>query len=191
MNPLARLHARITELHAARGELEATLSGVERVLPTVGRTDWESRLSAARAVDALTGSTTAAALDAQRAAEERATTKAAAKAAESAHKATQTREAIESLTRDLDAATALLQRSLAEAARGRLPDRESRYHRALDEWTDAAADLAGALSLSGRETEAHQLLRSVGVPGDTMTVMGQRANLLRERLLNEEEPDHA
>lgn len=191
MTPLARLQARIDELESSRAELETTLSVAERVTPPPPSTDWESRLSAARAVDALLGSDTASAVEAQRQAERLALEKQARQAAQNAARATQAREAMVALTRDLEAATGLLERSASDAARARLPACESRYHRARDAAMAAALDWAGWLSLCGRETEAHQLLRSIGTTGDTMTALARKANALRQQLLDEEETDHA
>jgi hypothetical protein len=188
-NPLARLSARIVDLEAQRAALESALTGLNPPPPLPPATDWEPRLSAARAVDALTGADTVAAVEAQRAADAAAREQQARKADCDALQATQTRLALSTLGRDLEAATALLQRELATAARGRLATIENRYHMARAAWLNAAEDLAGALALCNRETEAHQLLRTVGTTGDTMTVIGRRANQLRLELL--EEPDHA
>lgn len=191
MNPLARLQARIVELEQARRDAESTLAAMERAPPPPQGTDWESRLSAARAVDALLGSDTASAVEAQRQADLQAREKQARKAAGEALKATQTREAMVALSRDLEAATALWERSVSDAARDRLASAETRYHSTRAAAMEAATNLAGWLSLCGRETEAHQLMRSIGTTGDTMTVIGQRANALRQHLLDEVENDHA
>jgi hypothetical protein len=50
---------------------------------------------------------------------------------------------------------------------------------------DAARSLAGTLYLAGQETAAHQLLRTAGVAGDTMTIIAQAAIPLRQQLLEE------
>lgn len=97
---------------------------------------------------------------------------------------------MESLTRDLEAAHGLLQRELRAVANARLADFQAGYHRAQAELLATARDLAAMLFLSGQETAAHQLLRSAGVAGDTMTIIAQSANPLRAELLNEE-TDHA
>lgn len=187
---LQRLAERIRELEGQRAELESTLSSIAAPA-SPPPADWEARLSAARAVDALTGANTAATLEAQRQAERLALEKQARQAAQEALKATQTREAMDALSRDLEAATALWERSVSDAARDRLASAETRYHSTRAAAMEAATNLAGWLALAGRETAAHQLLRSVGTPGDTMTVIARRANQLRLELLNEEESDHA
>lgn len=192
MNGLQRLQARIAELEAARAELQAALDGLQSTPPQpVSTVDWESRLSAARAVDALCGTTTASALAAQRQAERLALEKQARQAAQEALKATQTREALDTLDRDLQAATALFSRSVADAARDRLPDCERRYQAACAERMESAQIWAGWLSLCGRDTEAHQLLRAVGTAGDTMSLIARRTNQLRQHLLDEEETENA
>lgn len=191
MSPLQRLSARIEELEAARAAIQSALDSVQPLPPPPPAIDWEARLSAARAVDALTGSATAQTVEAQRQADLAQRDQQARQAAANALQATQQREAMESLSRDLEAATALWERSVSDAARDRLASAETRYHSTRAAAMEAATNLAGWLALAGRETAAHQLLRSVGTPGDTMTVIGQRANALRQHLLDEVENDHA
>ena len=186
---LQRLSARIEELEAQRAELEATLSSIAAPASPPPPIDWEARLSAAKAVDALTGSATASTVEAQRQADLAQREQQARKADGEALQATQRREAMESLTRDLEAATALYQRELRAVASQRVADFEAGYHRARDEVLATARDLAAMLYLAGQESAAHQLLRSAGVAGDTMTIIAQAAIPLRAKLL--EETDHA
>lgn len=186
---LNRLSARIAELEASRAELESTLSGIAAPASPPPAIDWEARLSAARAVDALTGSATAQTVEAQRQADLAQRDQQARQAAGEALEATQQREAMESLSRDLEAAQALYQRELRAVANARLADFQAGYHRARDEVLATARDLAAMLFLSGQETAAHQLLRTAGVAGDTMTILAQAAIPLRQKLI--EETDHA
>ena len=186
---LQRLAERIRELEGQRAELEATLSGIAAPASPPPAIDWEARLSAARAVDLLTGSTTAMAVESQRQADLAQRDQQARKAAGVALEATQQREAMESLTRDLDAATALYQRELRAVAAGRIADFEAGYHRAQAEVLATARDLAAMLFLAGQESAAHQLLRSAGFSGDTIPIIAQAAIPLRAWLL--EETDHA
>lgn len=188
MNPLTRLSAKIAELEAERAELESVCFTVEQT-PPPPPVDWESRLSAARAVDLLTGADTAATVESQRQADTAAREKQARKAAQGAQEAAQRREAIESLARDLEAANGLLARELTAAANNRLSALENDFHRARTEWLESAQRYAGCLALCGQETAAHQLLRAVGVTGDTVTIVGRRVNQLRLELLNEEETE--
>lgn len=185
MNPLARLNARIEQLEAARAELAAQAAPPSP--PPAPAQDWESRLSAARAVDVLTGANTAETIESQRQADAAAREKQAKEAAKFAARATQTRESINALSRDLDAALSLLQQELTAAANARLPDCESDYHKARAAMMEASEVYAGCLALSGQQTAATQLLRAVGFTGDTMSLMHRRRNELRERLLNETE----
>ena len=186
---LQRLAERIRELEAQRAELEAIIPAVGIIPPPRSPIDWESRLSAARAVDALTGSATATVIESQRQADLAQREQQARKAAGEALEATQRREGLSTLTRDLEAAHGLLQRELRAAAAARIADFEAGYHRARDEVLATARDLAAMLHLAGQESAAHQLLRSAGVAGDTMTIIAQAAIPLRQRLL--EETDHA
>ena len=130
-------------------------------MPPLTPVDWESRLSAARAVDLLTASNTAAAIEAQRQADAIAREKQARKAAQEGLQATQRREALSTITRDLEAANSLLERELRTAANHRLADCERRYHNARAAWLEAAETCAGCLALSGQETAATQLLLTV------------------------------
>ncbi len=186
---LQRLSARIEELEAQRAELEATLSSIAAPTPPPPAIDWEARLSAAKAVDALTGSATASTVEAQRQADLAQREQQARKAGGVALEAAQRREAMDTLARDLEAAQALYQRELRAVANARLVEFQSGYHRAQAELLATARDLAAMLFLSGQETAAHQLLRTAGVSGDTMTIIAQAANPLRAWLL--EETDHA
>ena len=184
---LQRLSARIAELEAARATIQAALDSSPPLSPLPAPVDWEARLSAARAVDALTGSATATAVESQRQADLQAREQQARKAAGEALQATQRREALDTLTRDLEAATALYQRELRAVASQRVADFQAGYHRARAAFVDAARNLAGTLFLAGQETAAHQLLRSAGVAGDTMTIIAQAAIPLRQQLLEETE----
>lgn len=187
MTPLQRLQARIAELQAARDEVQSALDASPPAhTQPVSTVDWEARLSAARAVDTLTGANTAASIEAQRQAERLSAEKEAKKALADSLKATQQREALSTLDRDIEAATGLLARSIADAARQRLPDCERRYQEACSARLEAAADLAGWLSLCNRESEAHRLLREVGYAGDTLSAIARRTPALRAELLNEE-----
>lgn len=191
MNPLARLSARIAELEQARSELESALVGLEAAPPPPPTVDWESRLSAAKAVDVLTGANTTQALEQARADEQRRVERQGKEAVQNAARATQAREALDTLTRDIEAAESLLRRELTATANSRLADCESDYHRTRAAMLNAAESLAGCLALAGQETAAAQLLRSIGVAGDPLSLMNRRANELREQLLNQEEPKHA
>lgn len=186
---LQRLSSRIEELEAARAAIQAAMDSSPPLPPPPAPVDWESRLSAARAVDALTGSATAPTVEAQRQADLQAREKQARKAAQVALQATQQREALDTLTRDLEAAHVLYQRELRAVANARLAGFQSGYHRAQAELLATARNLAGMLFLSGQETAAHQLLRTAGFGGDTMTIIAQAAIPLRQKLI--EETDHA
>lgn len=189
MTPLQRLEARIAELEAARATIQAALDSVPPLPALPAPVDWESRLSAARAVDALTGMETAPAIEAQRVADQREREKAARQAAQNALSATQQREALDTIARDLEAASALYQRELRAAANAHLADFQADYHRAQAAMMSATRELASMTYLAGQETAAHQLLRSAGVTGDTMTIIAQAAITARKQLL--EETDHA
>lgn len=187
MTPLQRLQARIDELETARSAIQSALDTSPPAHTQPVSTDWESRLSAARAVDTLTGANTAASIEAQRQAERLSAEKEAKKALADSLKATQQREALSTLDRDIEAAVGLLERSIANAARQRLPDCERRYQEACSARVSAAADLAGWLALCGRESEAHRLLREVGYAGDTMSAIARQTPALRAELLEETE----
>lgn len=186
---LQRLAARIAELEDARAAIQAAMDSSPPLPPLPAPVDWESRLSAARAVDALTGSATAPTVEAQRQADQAHREQQARKAQGEAQKASQQREALDTLTRDLEAAQGLLQRELRAVANARLADFQEGYHRAQAAMMEATRNLAAMLFLSGQESGGHQLLRSAGFSGDTMTIIAQAAIPLRQKLI--EETDHA
>ena len=181
---LKPLTARIEQLEAARSRIDAGDPAPPAPIPQV--TDWEARLSAARAVDVLTGANTAQAIEQARADEQRSIEQQAQEAARFAQEQAQRREAIDRLDRDLDAAQSLLERELRARSKTLAVEALTRYHAALVGVLEALARLAGALEASGEVAAANMALMTVTLPaiGDPALPAGFAAQAGKVTALN-------
>lgn len=160
---LQNLRARIEQLEAARNRIDAAEVNPPPPMPATA-TDWEARLSAARAVDSLTGANTAEAIEQARADEQRRIEQHAQEAAKFAQEQARRREVLSTLERDLEAAHSLLEREMRARSKGLVVDALTRYHAALVEVLDALARLAGAMDVAGEQTAANMALMSLTMP---------------------------